>query len=192
MSGEHSTASLTQVNFGTISRNWLWRSCSNIYILARTLSCAHLMPGAIEAPGRSTATPSPPLGEVPPLDFALTEVGRFPGVVYLAPKPAAPFIALTQAVVERWPDDQPYGGAYEEIIPHLTVAHRETVPSGLAGRLPLTAQAELMGGAPAAGCAADASRSVRRPPRTGARGNPLVSVLSAERSLPCGPPRFCL
>ena len=118
-----------------------------------------------------------------------------PGVVYLAPKPAALFIAFTQAVVERWPDHQPYGGAYEEIIPHLTVAYRETVPSGLAGRLPLTAKAEevwLMGGAPAAGCAADASRSVRRSPRTGARPNPLVSVLSAERSLPCGPPLPCL
>ena len=82
------------------------------------------------------------LGEIPSFDFVLSEVGRFPGVVYLAPEPAAPFIALTQALVERWPDHQPYGGAYEEIIPHLTVAYGETAPAGLAERLPLMARAE--------------------------------------------------
>jgi 2'-5' RNA ligase len=82
------------------------------------------------------------LQKVPPFDFALTEVRRFPGVIYLAPEPAAPFIALTQALVERWPDHQPYGGAYEEITPHLTVAYGETVPSDLAERLPMTARAE--------------------------------------------------
>jgi hypothetical protein len=86
--------------------------------------------------------------KVPSFDFALTEVGRFPGVVYLAPEPAAPFIALTEAVVQRWPHQQPYGGAFEQIIPHLTVAYGETVPAGLAERLPLTARAQevwLMG-----------------------------------------------
>jgi hypothetical protein len=82
------------------------------------------------------------LGEIPAFDFELSEVGRFPGVVYLAPEPAAPFVALTRALVERWPERQPYGGAYEEIIPHLTVAYGETVPSGLAERLPLTARVE--------------------------------------------------
>ena len=82
------------------------------------------------------------LGEIPAFDFELSEVGRFPGVVYLAPEPAAPFVALTRALVERWPERQPYGGVYEEIIPHLTVAYGETVPSGLAERLPLTARVE--------------------------------------------------
>jgi hypothetical protein len=82
------------------------------------------------------------LGEIPAFDFELSKVGRFPGVVYLAPEPAAPFVALTRALVERWPERQPYGGAYEEIIPHLTVAYGETVPSGLAERLPLTARVE--------------------------------------------------
>ena len=82
------------------------------------------------------------LGEIPAFDFVLSEVGRFPGVVYLAPEPAAPFVALTRALVERWPERQPYGGVYEEIIPHLTVAYGETVPSGLAERLPLTARVE--------------------------------------------------
>jgi 2'-5' RNA ligase superfamily/Aminoglycoside-2''-adenylyltransferase len=82
------------------------------------------------------------LREVPPFEFVLSEVRRFPGVVYLAPEPAAAFVALTRALVERWPEQQPYGGAYEEIVPHLTVAYGETVPAGLDERLPLTVRAE--------------------------------------------------
>jgi 2'-5' RNA ligase len=82
------------------------------------------------------------LKEVPPFDFVLSEVGRFPGIVYLAPQPAAPFIALTEALVERWPNHRPYRGAYEEIVPHLTVAYGETAPTGLAEHLPFSARAE--------------------------------------------------
>jgi hypothetical protein len=82
------------------------------------------------------------LGKIPPFDFVLSELGRFPGIVYLAPEPVAPFVALTRALVERWPDHQPYGGAFEDIVPHVTVAHGETVPAGLAERLPLTARVE--------------------------------------------------
>jgi hypothetical protein len=88
------------------------------------------------------------LQEVPAFDFALSEIGRFPGVVYLAPEPATPFVALTQALAERWPDHQPYGGAYQETIPHLTVAYGAPIPAGLAEQLPVTARAEevwLMG-----------------------------------------------
>jgi hypothetical protein len=79
---------------------------------------------------------------VPAFDFALSEVGHFPGVVYLAPEPAAPFTALVRALVERWPDRQAYGGVHEEIIPHLTVAFGETVPRGLVERLPVSARAQ--------------------------------------------------
>ncbi len=82
------------------------------------------------------------LREIPPFDFVLLEVGQFPGVIYLAPDPAAPFVSLIEAIVERWPDHQPYGAAFEEIVPHLTVAYGETVPAGLAERLPFTARAE--------------------------------------------------
>jgi hypothetical protein len=79
---------------------------------------------------------------VEPFDFVLSEVGRFPGVVYVTPEPAAPFLALTRAFVERWPDHQPYGGAFDETVPHLTVAYGEAVPSGLVEQLPLRARAE--------------------------------------------------
>lgn len=77
----------------------------------------------------------------PAFDFSLARVGRFPGVVYLAPEPAAPFRALTSALVARWPEHPPYGGAYPEVVPHLTVAHGEAVPEGLVARLPLRSQA---------------------------------------------------
>ncbi|MFJ9537652.1 2'-5' RNA ligase family protein [Streptomyces sp. NPDC101225] len=54
-------------------------------------------------------------------DVRFEECGRFPGVLYLAPVPDAPFRRLTQAVVERWPEAPPYGGKYDP-HPHLTVA----------------------------------------------------------------------
>jgi hypothetical protein len=75
-------------------------------------------------------------------DFALAEMGRFPGVVYLAPEPATPFVALTQALAGRWPDHQPYGGAFQEVIPHLTVAYGAPIPDGLSEHLPLRTSAE--------------------------------------------------
>lgn len=46
---------------------------------------------------------------------------RFPDVLYLAPTPDQPFRALTEAVTARWPEAPPYGGQFEEVIPHLTV-----------------------------------------------------------------------
>lgn len=80
--------------------------------------------------------------EIPAFDFALSEIGRFPGVVYLAPEPAERFVALTEALVARWPEKQPYGGDHDEIVPHLTVAHGAPIPDGLRERLPLRARAE--------------------------------------------------
>lgn len=56
-------------------------------------------------------------------DFRLAAPGEFPGVAWLGPEPAEPFIALTRALVRAFPDWPPYGGAHAEIVPHLTVAH---------------------------------------------------------------------
>ncbi len=57
-----------------------------------------------------------------PFEVTFARLDRFPGVLWLAPEPAAPFVALTEAVVARFPDHPPYGGRYASIIPHLTVA----------------------------------------------------------------------
>ncbi|WP_340378844.1 2'-5' RNA ligase family protein [Streptomyces sp. SS7] len=48
--------------------------------------------------------------------------GRFPGVLYLAPATDAGFRCLTEAIVERWPDHPPFGGRFDDVVPHLTVA----------------------------------------------------------------------
>jgi hypothetical protein len=53
----------------------------------------------------------------------LAKVRRFAVTAYLAPEPAASFIALTQSLVRSFPEYPPFGGEHESIIPHLTVAH---------------------------------------------------------------------
>jgi hypothetical protein len=60
--------------------------------------------------------------DVHPFHFRLDRVERFSDVVYLAPEPAAPFRALTELFTANWPEYPPYGGAYPDSIPHLTVA----------------------------------------------------------------------
>jgi 2'-5' RNA ligase len=55
--------------------------------------------------------------------FRLARIERFPGTLYLAPEPAAPFVALTEALARRFPEFPPYEGQFDTIIPHLTVAH---------------------------------------------------------------------
>ncbi|HEX3455421.1 MAG TPA: 2'-5' RNA ligase family protein [Gaiellaceae bacterium] len=59
------------------------------------------------------------------------------GTVYLAPVPAEPFSALTEAVVGRFPEHPPYGGAFEYAVPHLTVGR--DVDCGV--RLPIRGEA---------------------------------------------------
>lgn len=74
--------------------------------------------------------------------------GRFPDLLYLAPEPAEPFRALTRAVTARWPEAPPYGGAYDEVVPHLTVANgvdgaaMDAVEAELSPRLPVRERVE--------------------------------------------------
>jgi len=63
------------------------------------------------------------IGDHPPFTVTFSSVGTFPGgVVYLAPDPPRPFVALTESVAAAFPDFPPYGGQFREPIPHLTVA----------------------------------------------------------------------
>lgn len=60
---------------------------------------------------------------VPRFDVTFRRVEWFGGdVVWLAPEPGEGFSALTAAVCSAFPDYPPYGGAFAEVIPHLTVA----------------------------------------------------------------------
>jgi 2'-5' RNA ligase len=44
-------------------------------------------------------------------------------VLWVAPDLAAPFQALTAAVVSEFPEYPPFGGQYESVVPHLTVGN---------------------------------------------------------------------
>ena len=90
-------------------------------------------------------------------DFALTSVKAFPnGVLYLAPEPAEPFVEITEALTDRWPDHPPYNGAYSSVIPHLSVAMANgasvaELEADLNGGLPVRTHADavwLMEGQP--------------------------------------------
>lgn len=72
-----------------------------------------------------------------PFDVELSGAGRFPGVAWLAPRPADRFVALTSAVWARWPHAAPYGGRFAEATPHLTVADGQPEPviDGVVARL---------------------------------------------------------
>jgi hypothetical protein len=59
--------------------------------------------------------------DVRPFDAGFEGTGRFPGVVWLAPEPAEPFVALTVLLAAAFPEYPPYGGAHDEIIPHLSL-----------------------------------------------------------------------
>ncbi len=57
-----------------------------------------------------------------PIAFRLTAIRRFPAeTLYLAPDPDEPFRKLTLAIWQRFPEWPPYGGAYPDIVPHLSV-----------------------------------------------------------------------
>ncbi|MFE7562168.1 2'-5' RNA ligase family protein [Kitasatospora sp. NPDC057500] len=85
----------------------------------------------------------------PAFDLAFTRGGDFPGVHWLAPSAegAVRLNALTAAVAARWPEHPPYGGRFEEVVPHLTVAYHDDpgpIAADLAPHLPLAARAGVV------------------------------------------------
>ena len=85
---------------------------------------------------------------VAPWEVTYERLGRFPGgVLYVSPSPADRFVALTSGLVAAWPDHPPYGGAYDTVVPHLTVCDGapddvlDAAAAEVAPRLPVTAWA---------------------------------------------------
>jgi 2'-5' RNA ligase len=81
-----------------------------------------------------------------PFGLTLPRLARFPTTLYLDPEPAGPFRELTRAVVERWPEHQPYEGEFDEVVPHLTVAQGEkelldAAEADVSRKLPLVTRA---------------------------------------------------
>jgi hypothetical protein len=84
------------------------------------------------------------LGSFGAFDVRFVGFGRFPGTLWLAPDPAAPFVSMTEALVSAFPDYAPYDGLFQEITPHLTVAQGEELDAPettIARVLPLTSRA---------------------------------------------------
>lgn len=83
-----------------------------------------------------------------PFDVRLTAFGSFPDAFYLTPEPAAPFTELTRLVWQEWPECPPFAGAFDEVVPHLTVAldpdaaALAALIAAVAPRLPLAARGE--------------------------------------------------
>ena len=87
------------------------------------------------------------LGAFAPFELTLSETARFPGLLYLRPEPAQPFVAMTEALAAAFPDFPPYGGEFAEVVPHVTVAQADesilaALESELARRLPVQARVE--------------------------------------------------
>jgi len=72
-----------------------------------------------------------------PFRYALTHVARFPGTVYLAPKPASRFARLHEACAAAFPAAG--AGARQSYIPHLSVTrHGQGEDYGVATELAAT------------------------------------------------------
>jgi 2'-5' RNA ligase len=72
-----------------------------------------------------------------PFDVTFARFDRFPGTLWLAPEPSDPFVRMTKALVERFPDHVPYEGRFEQVTPHLTVAQGEDSTAAEAALRPL-------------------------------------------------------
>jgi 2'-5' RNA ligase len=86
---------------------------------------------------------------VAPFEVGFRRVRRFHGVVWLEPEPADPFRALTAAIERRWPAYPAYGGVFDDVIPHLTIAESDHAPlveieAEAASGLPFTSQARVI------------------------------------------------
>jgi 2'-5' RNA ligase len=80
-----------------------------------------------------------------PIRFELGAVRRFPGILYLEPRPSTPMRDLTHGIWALHPETPPYGGLFPEVVPHLTVAQvqdpalLDEVEAAVAPGLPIAA-----------------------------------------------------
>lgn len=84
------------------------------------------------------------LAPVRAFTFELARVDRFSsGLNYLSPDPAEPFQRLTAILAAAFPDWPPYGGAFDDIVPHLSIGENlpESEIGALEEQLPIVATA---------------------------------------------------
>jgi hypothetical protein len=74
-----------------------------------------------------------------PFEYQLTQVCTFPdGGRYLAPDPASRFSRMTPGLHQVCPEYPPYEGAYDLVVPHLTIPD-----DALVGELPIQTHARV-------------------------------------------------
>lgn len=62
--------------------------------------------------------------EVEPFELRLERIETFPdGIIHLRPEPEEPFRKLTAALWAAFPQCPPYGGEFDDVVPHLTLDH---------------------------------------------------------------------
>lgn len=61
-------------------------------------------------------------GAVPAFELTFAGLCGLPGVLYLAPEPGEAIERLIASVGQGFPELEPYGGEFDEVIPHLTIA----------------------------------------------------------------------
>ncbi|MCU7722531.1 2'-5' RNA ligase family protein [Actinoplanes sp. KI2] len=121
-----------------------WGVPAHVTVLFPFLPPAAIDERVLRTLGRAAAT-------VPAFFVALERVGWFGDrAVWLAPSPAEPFQQLTAAVTARFPGVRPYEGAFEEVVPHLTVGADRPVGEltaageAVAARLPIRARVDTL------------------------------------------------
>jgi 2'-5' RNA ligase len=85
-----------------------------------------------EVDARVIETLAAAISTVPKFQATFESTGWFgTNVLWLAPGPAAAFVALIAAAAEAFPDYPPFGGRHDVVVPHLTVGHADAPESDL-------------------------------------------------------------
>jgi 2'-5' RNA ligase len=88
---------------------------AHLTVLYPFLPPAEIGPGVLAELSRLFA-------ETPRFDFTLDRVRWFGElVVWLGPSDESPFRALTALAAATYPSCSPYGGIYQDVVPHLTI-----------------------------------------------------------------------
>lgn len=97
---------------------------------------------------RLLATLTALFARCPSFDYRFSDTAWFDSeVLWLAPDDAAPFTALTEAAAAAFPEHPPYGGAHDDVVPHLTVAHDVAVEQMRAAEADIRPQLPVAGSA---------------------------------------------
>jgi 2'-5' RNA ligase len=113
-----------------------------------TLIAPWLEPSELDADDGALPELTGALADCKAFDFELASVRWFGDrVLWLAPTPIHPFVALTERLAERF-CTPPWAGKFPDLVPHLTVGHAgaggplQPVAEALAPALPLSCRAE--------------------------------------------------